>query len=74
MLTEEEVRIRQAVRNHVNHLLMARAQLIESMCERSLLDPLQRGVMIDGDEVLLDERVPYGQIWDVTACGRDGVA
>lgn len=45
-----------------------RAQAIETMCERSLLDEEKRGVLVVDDfhnmktDVSLDDSVPFGQI------------
>lgn len=39
------------------------AQALEDACERSLVDPQQRGVFVDGQRrISLSEGVPYGQI------------
>lgn len=43
---------------------------VEQACEEAVAGGVC-GVMIEGDRVWVDARVPYGQKWDVTACGSD---
>lgn len=62
-----------AVDQHVRALAWARHQAVETACEKALQSG-EFGVMVDYNRgAWVDPRVPYGQIWDVTACGSEGV-
>jgi hypothetical protein len=43
----------------------AHLQLLDAACEAALLSG-RLGVLVDGDQVILSERVPYGHIYDIT--------
>lgn len=46
----------------------ARLEALEHMCEVMLVTEGSPGIMYNNEYVWLDTRVPFGQIWDVTAC------
>lgn len=50
--------------------LRARAEVVERACEAAVQSG-EHGVMVDGERAWVDARVPYGELWDVTACGPD---
>lgn len=60
------------IQAHVTALSRARADALETACERAIQQG-RSGVMVESGSAWVDERVPYGEIWDVTACGADGV-
>lgn len=69
---EVEAEFSKKVREIVSQLAKVRNQMMETMCEKSLLDPDNRGVLVVETykkdsymietTVSLDESVPYGQI------------
>lgn len=69
---EVEAAFSNEVREIISQLAKARAQQMETMCEKSLLDPDKRGVLVVETykkdsylietNVSLDASVPYGQI------------
>lgn len=50
--------------------LRAHAETVERACEAAVQSG-EHGVMVCGDAAWVDARVPYGCLWDVTACGPD---
>jgi enamine deaminase RidA (YjgF/YER057c/UK114 family) len=50
------------------------ALMLETACEKALQGD-QYGVMIDytRNSAWVDSRVPYGWVWDVSACGEENV-
>lgn len=65
--------IQRHIQRHVAEVLKARAEAIEQLCEQMLVTPGAPGIMVDSHNAWFDERVPFGEIWDVSACGSEGV-
>lgn len=63
----------QSIDAHVSRIARQRADALETVCEKAIQGG-EFGVMVDYNVgAWVDPRVPYGNIWDVTACGSDGV-
>jgi len=53
--------------------LRAQAEAVERLCEIMITTPDSPGIMVEGERAWLDQRVPFGEIWDVSACGEENV-
>lgn len=60
----------EAIAAHIEAVMRARTEKLERVAEHMLTHD-GGGIMIDGDRVFIDARVPWGVIWDVTLCGAD---
>lgn len=49
----------------IDQTVAARFDRLEAYCEAALVSG-KLGVLIDGDNICLSERVPFGEIYDIT--------
>lgn len=54
----------------IRQQVQARHDKLEKYCEAMLVNDMG-GVLIDGDKVSLDKRVPWGEIYDITKVQDD---
>ena len=65
--------IGELIARDVARIARARYQAVETACEKALQGG-EFGVMVDYNlGAWVDPRVPYGELWDVTACGSENV-
>ena len=49
----------------IDQAVAARADRLEAYCEAALVSGTL-GVLVDGDNICLSERVPFGEVYDIT--------
>jgi hypothetical protein len=65
--------IHDLIAGHIAVAARKQMQAVETACETALQGG-EFGVMVDYNlGAWVDPRVPYGQLWDVTACGSENV-